>query len=93
MVDDAAAGFAGLSHILHLRPDTIKLDISLVRGIQCDPVRRALARSLVAFAHDVGAALSAEGVETDAERDCLDALGVTYGQGYLWGRPQPMERR
>jgi EAL domain-containing protein (putative c-di-GMP-specific phosphodiesterase class I) len=87
VVDDAGAGFASLSHILQLRPDTIKLDISLVRGIDADPVRRALARSLVGFAHEIGAALIAEGVETEAERSTLSALGAVYGQGYLWGRP------
>ncbi|HEY0536028.1 MAG TPA: EAL domain-containing protein [Actinoplanes sp.] len=87
VVDDAGAGFASLSHILQLRPDTIKLDISLVRGIHSDPVRRALARSLVGFAHEIGAALIAEGVETEAERAALASLGTVYGQGYLWGKP------
>jgi EAL domain-containing protein (putative c-di-GMP-specific phosphodiesterase class I) len=90
VVDDAGAGFASLSHILQLRPDTIKLDISLVRGIDADPVRRALARSLVAFAHEIGAALIAEGVETEAERSTLASLGTVYGQGYLWGKPGPV---
>ena len=91
VVDDAGAGFASFSHILQLRPDTIKLDISLVRDIDRDPVRRALARSMVGFAHEIGAALLAEGVETEAEHATLHMLGVTYGQGYLWGRPQPVE--
>jgi EAL domain-containing protein (putative c-di-GMP-specific phosphodiesterase class I) len=90
VVDDAGAGFASLSHILQLRPDTIKLDISLVRGIDADPVRRALARSLVGFAHEIGAALIAEGVETEAERSTLASLGAVYGQGYLWGKPGPV---
>nr|WP_255644942.1 EAL domain-containing protein [Actinoplanes polyasparticus] len=88
VVDDAGAGFASLNHILQLRPDTIKLDISLVRGVHQDPVRRALARSLVGFAGEIGAALLAEGVETPAERDALQEIGVPFGQGYLWGRPQ-----
>jgi EAL domain-containing protein (putative c-di-GMP-specific phosphodiesterase class I) len=87
VVDDAGAGFASLSHILQLRPDTIKLDISLVRAIDQDPVRRALARSLVGFAQEIGAALIAEGVETSDERATLHRLGVGYGQGYLWGKP------
>ncbi|MCY1136617.1 EAL domain-containing protein [Actinoplanes sp. Pm04-4] len=88
VVDDAGAGFASLNHILQLRPDTIKLDISLVRGVDQDPVRRALARSLAGFAKEVGAALLAEGVETAPERDALLEMGVFYGQGYLWGKPQ-----
>jgi EAL domain-containing protein (putative c-di-GMP-specific phosphodiesterase class I) len=86
-VDDAGAGFASLSHILQLRPDIIKLDITLTRGIDDDPVRMALARCLVAFASDIGANLVAEGIETSAERDKLLELGVRLGQGYLLGRP------
>jgi EAL domain-containing protein (putative c-di-GMP-specific phosphodiesterase class I) len=87
-VDDAGAGFAGLQHILQLRPDTIKLDIALVRDIDQDPVRRALSRSLVAFADEVGATLVAEGVETAGEASTLAELGVRYGQGFLLGRPE-----
>jgi EAL domain-containing protein (putative c-di-GMP-specific phosphodiesterase class I) len=87
MVDDAGAGFASLSHILQLCPDVIKLDITLVRGIDTDPVRQALARSLVTFAHDIGALLVAEGVETCAEHRKLRELGVGFGQGYFMARP------
>jgi EAL domain-containing protein (putative c-di-GMP-specific phosphodiesterase class I) len=86
-VDDAGAGFASLSHILQLRPDIIKLDITLTRNIDADPVRSALARSLVSFAHDIDALLIAEGIETDAERDKLRSLGVVLGQGYLMAVP------
>jgi len=86
-VDDAGAGFASLSHILHLQPDVIKLDIALVRGIDHDPVRRALARSLVGFASEIGAVLVAEGIESRGERSALNDLGVRYGQGFLWGKP------
>jgi EAL domain-containing protein (putative c-di-GMP-specific phosphodiesterase class I) len=86
-VDDAGAGFASLSHILHLRPDVIKLDIALVRGIDHDPVRRALARSLVSFAIEIEAVLVAEGVESPGESSALRDVGVRYGQGFLWGKP------
>jgi EAL domain-containing protein (putative c-di-GMP-specific phosphodiesterase class I) len=87
VVDDAGAGYASLHHILQLRPDVIKLDVALVRGIDGDRARQALARSLVSFAADIGAHLVAEGIETPAERDLLRRLGVGYGQGYLLGRP------
>lgn len=86
-VDDAGAGYASLQHILRLRPDLIKLDMSLVRGIDTDPVKTALARSLADFADQIGAALVAEGIETAAELERLTGLGVTYGQGYYLGRP------
>jgi len=48
-VDDAGAGFASFRHILNLRPDVIKLDIGLTRGIDVDPARRALGTALLNF--------------------------------------------
>ncbi|MEV4636435.1 EAL domain-containing protein [Actinoplanes sp. NPDC049548] len=86
-VDDAGAGFANLSQILQLRPDVIKLDISLTRGIDTDPVRAALTRALVSFSESIGALLIAEGIETYAEHERLLALGVEHGQGYYIARP------
>ncbi|WP_432483471.1 sensor domain-containing phosphodiesterase [Kineococcus esterisolvens] len=89
-VDDAGAGYASFRHILQLRPDAIKADVSPVREVDVDPVRRALFRSLVEFAADVGATLLAEGVEHAAESEALRGLGVVLGQGFLHGRPGPL---
>lgn len=89
-VDDAGAGYAGLQHILRLRPDIIKLDIELTRELHLDPVRRALATSLVAFCQDIDAVLIAEGIETAEELDTLRSLGVSWGQGYHIARPGPL---
>jgi EAL domain-containing protein (putative c-di-GMP-specific phosphodiesterase class I) len=89
-VDDAGAGYAGLSHILQVSPDVIKLDVVLVRDIDADPAREALARSLVLFAGDVGSRIVAEGVETQAQLDTLNMLDVDAVQGYLLGRPGPL---
>jgi EAL domain-containing protein (putative c-di-GMP-specific phosphodiesterase class I) len=86
-IDDAGAGFASLQHILRLQPDVIKLDISLVRDIDTDPVKTALAQSLSAFAGQVGAELIAEGIETATELTRLTEVGVTNGQGYHLARP------
>lgn len=88
-VDDAGSGYSSLSHILKLAPDFIKLDRELISHIDLDPVRRALAASLVAFASDTGAAILAEGVETDGELETVRRLGVPYAQGYHLGRPGP----
>ena len=88
-VDDTGAGFSSFRHILHLQPDLIKLDMSLSRGIDADPARRALASALTGFAREIGSELVAEGVETDAELATLSALGVKIVQGFLLGRPEP----
>ena len=70
-VDDAGAGYASLRHILKLRPDFIKIDLSLVRDIHVDPARQALVTSLVSFSRTVDASLVAEGVEQRGELDTL----------------------
>jgi EAL domain-containing protein (putative c-di-GMP-specific phosphodiesterase class I) len=86
-VDDAGAGYSSLRHILRLRPDYIKLDMTLTRGIDTDSDRRALASSLLTFAREVSATVIAEGIETPAELDTLRSLGATLGQGYFLARP------
>ena len=86
-VDDAGAGFSSLGHILHLRPELIKLDCQFTRGIDTDPARRSLAHALVSFARDIGAEVVSEGIETPAELDTVRELGVPYGQGYFLSRP------
>ncbi|GAA4608207.1 EAL domain-containing protein (putative c-di-GMP-specific phosphodiesterase class I) [Actinoplanes octamycinicus] len=86
-VDDAGAGYASLQHILRLRPDLIKLDMSLVRDIDTDLVKTAMARCLNDFAAQIGADLIAEGIETPAELARLRDLGIAHGQGYHLSRP------
>jgi EAL domain-containing protein (putative c-di-GMP-specific phosphodiesterase class I)/DNA-binding NarL/FixJ family response regulator len=92
-VDDAGAGYASFRHILKLNPDVIKLDISLTRDVDHDPVKRALAASLERFAEDIGAAITAEGIETQAELDALRELGIFYGQGFYIAHPAPADRQ
>jgi EAL domain-containing protein (putative c-di-GMP-specific phosphodiesterase class I) len=89
-VDDAGAGFASLRHVIELRPDYVKLDITLIRGVGDDDARRALVAGMVHFAAETGCLLVAEGIETEAELEALRQLGVGLGQGYLLGRPGPL---
>ena len=89
-IDDVGAGYAGLRHLVDLRPDLLKLDMSLTRDIARDPARRALAHALVHFAAEMGSSIVAEGVETEAERSTLAALKVSLAQGYLFNRPMPV---
>jgi EAL domain-containing protein (putative c-di-GMP-specific phosphodiesterase class I) len=89
-VDDAGAGYAGLRHILELRPHFVKLDLSLVRQVDTDPARQAMVAGMAHFARDAGCELIAEGIETDQELEELVRLGISLGQGYLLGRPVPV---
>jgi len=86
-VDDAGSGYASLTHILRLGPDFIKLDRAMITALDLDPARRSLVSSLVLFAAETGARIIAEGIETTEELSALQALGVTFGQGYLLARP------
>lgn len=88
-IDDVGAGYSGLRRILDLKPDILKLDMSLTRDIDSDPARAALAQAMVAFADGIGCRIVAEGIETDAEWARLSGLGVGYGQGWHFSRPMP----
>jgi EAL domain-containing protein (putative c-di-GMP-specific phosphodiesterase class I) len=90
-IDDAGAGYSSMRHILDLRPDIIKFDISLTRNVDRDPIRKALAAALGVFAQRVGTMIIAEGIETQAELDVLCELGFYSGQGYLLGRPKTLD--
>jgi EAL domain-containing protein (putative c-di-GMP-specific phosphodiesterase class I) len=90
-VDDAGAGYSTLQHILCLRPDLIKLDMSLTRNIDTDTARRALAAALIRFARDTGSRIIAEGVETTSEMATLRSLGVEKAQGYFVSPPLPLD--
>jgi EAL domain-containing protein (putative c-di-GMP-specific phosphodiesterase class I) len=87
-VDDAGSGFASLRHVVELRPRFLKLDVSLVRGVDHDATRQAMVAGLRHFAARVGCQVIAEGIEQEAELDMLRELGVPLGQGFLLGRPE-----
>jgi EAL domain-containing protein (putative c-di-GMP-specific phosphodiesterase class I) len=86
-IDDIGAGYSGLNSFATVQPDFVKLDITLVRGLDSDPVRRRLVRLLTELCNDLGIFVVAEGVETAPERDALIDLGVDLLQGYLFARP------
>jgi EAL domain-containing protein (putative c-di-GMP-specific phosphodiesterase class I) len=89
-IDDVGAGFSSFQHVIRLRPDIVKLDITITRDIDTDPARRGLARGLLSVAHDLGATVVAEGVETQGELDALVNLGVDTAQGFVLARPGPL---
>jgi diguanylate cyclase (GGDEF)-like protein len=86
-VDDMGAGYSGLRQITTVRPTYLKLDRSLISGIDSDPDRGALVSAMLGYARQTGGHLVAEGVETEAELETLLALGVELVQGYYLARP------
>ena len=86
-VDDAGAGYSGLTSIAQIRPEFIKIDMSLIQGIDKDPVKRALIETLVTFADKIGSKIIAEGIESQAQAACLVDIGVHYGQGFYLALP------
>lgn len=89
-VDDAGAGYASLRHVLELKPEIIKLDVSLIRHIDVDLARRALVSALIAFAEKIGSRIVAEGVEAASELAVLTGLGAHTAQGHVLSRPLPL---
>ncbi|MCB0919863.1 MAG: EAL domain-containing protein [Actinobacteria bacterium] len=88
-IDDVGIGFSGLTQLVELAPDVIKLDRSLVAGLPDDSPRAALVAAMVAYSGSVGSWLLAEGVEDERTALALQDLGVRFAQGYHFGRPQP----
>ncbi len=88
-VDDAGAGVANFQHLAELRPSLVKIDRGLISGVNANVSRQAVVVGIVHFAQVSGALVLAEGIETQAEQDTVQRLGVTLGQGYHLGRPAP----
>jgi EAL domain-containing protein (putative c-di-GMP-specific phosphodiesterase class I) len=86
-IDDLGAGYAALTSFPLLEPDIVKIDMSLVRDIDTQPVKRKLVGTMAALCRDMQIAVVAEGVETEKEREVLVDLGCDLLQGYLLGRP------
>jgi EAL domain-containing protein (putative c-di-GMP-specific phosphodiesterase class I)/ActR/RegA family two-component response regulator len=90
-VDDLGAGYAGLTSFVVLQPDIVKIDMSLIHGVDDDPTRQALVRSMASVCRDMGILVVAEGIETEGERAVLAELGCDLLQGFLLGRPEIVE--
>ena len=86
-IDDAGSGYASLQSIAELRPQYLKISNYLVTGLHEDSIKRDVVEMLVRLAARIDAETVAEGIETEAEKAEVERLGVTYGQGYLLGRP------
>ncbi len=86
-IDDFGAAFAGFELLAAFQPDVVKIDMSLVRDIHVDPVRRTIVSGFVETCEKLQIKVIAEGVEVSDEVRTLRSLGVTLFQGFLFARP------
>jgi EAL domain-containing protein (putative c-di-GMP-specific phosphodiesterase class I) len=88
--DDFGAGQARLSELAEVPPDFIKLDKTLIHDLHRVPSRQGLVSALAKLSEDLGIRIIAEGIEVPDEAAVCRRLGCHFGQGYLFGRPQPI---
>jgi len=86
-VDDLGAGYAGLTSFAQLEPEVVKVDMSLVRGVDSSATKQKLMSSMIGLCRDLKIEIIAEGIETERERDTVVNLGGDLCQGYLFARP------
>lgn len=89
-LDDVGAGYSNLNLLAQLRPDYIKLDMQMTRGVDADPYKATVARKLLETAREIGVTTIAEGIETHEELQWLCEHGADYVQGYFFAKPAPI---
>ncbi len=91
-LDDFGTGYSSMSYLQHLPLDILKIDRSFVADVETNPRNASICRALLSLGHSMGLTIIAEGVETPGQLDWLAAHGCDQVQGYLLGRPAPLER-
>lgn len=88
-IDDVGTGYSNLELIARLRPEFVKIDMSIVRDIHCNQSHSYLVETISDFANRIDANLIAEGIECKEELEALRSFGIQFGQGYFLGKPTP----
>ncbi|MEO7980405.1 MAG: EAL domain-containing protein [Sporichthyaceae bacterium] len=89
-IDDFGIGFSSIGYLQHLPVDTLKIDRSFTRDVAASPRAAALVEAILVMGSALDLAVVAEGIERPEQASRLRAAGCHYGQGYLFGRPQPL---
>ncbi len=92
-LDDTGSGYAGFEELIELQPEFIKMDRSVVSGVDQDPARQEVLSALLTVANKMGARVIGEGLDTLEELNALGELGIHFGQGWLFGHPTPLRAR
>jgi EAL domain-containing protein (putative c-di-GMP-specific phosphodiesterase class I) len=90
-IDDFGTGYSCLSYLSNLPMETIKIPPSFVRSMANDPTTRKIIKMVLRLAEELELPVVAEGIEEVGEAFALMEMGCAYGQGYLFGRPAPLE--
>lgn len=89
-LDDIGSGHSNLERVARIKPEVIKLDRSLISGVDQHFYKKEIARALLKLGHKIGALVVAEGVETEAEAVAAMDLGVDMLQGFYFAKPAPL---
>ncbi len=90
-IDDFGAGYSSIGYIRRKFLDIVKIDRSLITGLDTDPQQHRVAAAILGIVDAFGLDAVAEGIETAAQAEQLRALGCRYGQGYHWCAPLPAD--
>lgn len=88
-VDDIGTGYGSLEAIANLKPEYVKVDISIIRDIHQSNVKQELLKAVIDIGRKVRAKILAEGIETQQELEIVRSLGVDFAQGFHLARPSP----
>jgi EAL domain-containing protein (putative c-di-GMP-specific phosphodiesterase class I) len=92
ILDDFGTGYSSLTYLKALPLDALKIDRSFIRTLTTDPRDRAIVTAIIGVARSLQMDVVAEGVERHAQKQQLLEMGCTVMQGYLFGRPVPVEQ-
>ena len=91
-MDDFGTGFSSLSYLTQLPLDQLKIDQSFVRNIGIKPTDGVIVQTIIGMAKNLDIKVIAEGIETEQQRDFLEQNGCNHYQGYLFGKPVPLDK-